>query len=368
MFPPMEGGLPDHTDRLAEALSRHRTVTLLTSAGVDTAREFRVGATIRDWHDGSAILGAIESAVPAGPLLWQYVPHMYGRGGVNLQVPRLLRSLRARGRRQVVLAHEIAAPFSAWPHRSWYALAHRLMWRGVRRSAEAIGVSTAAWLARLDPTGESDRFFLAPSPANLGRVATGPDHPTCWRKAQGLAEASGVVGFFGSPGSGKQFDWVLAAWRAVRRDQPNTALAVIGGRPDAALSHDEERWFRALGYLPAVAASEALQALDLLVLPFVDGVSERRSSFMAGLLHGVPVMTTFGPATGRELRTAGCCAGVETTAGPGDFAAAAAGLARDREARGRLAACAARHYAAAYDWPRLAERLEARLRDVPPAR
>ncbi len=50
LFPPMEGGLPDHTDRLAHALLSHRPVRVLTSPGADSARPFPVEASITRWQ------------------------------------------------------------------------------------------------------------------------------------------------------------------------------------------------------------------------------------------------------------------------------------------------------------------------------
>ncbi len=362
----MEGGLPDHTDRLAAVLTAHRSLQLLTSVGVETRRSFPVHARLRTWHSAAQLHRAIAEIAPSGPLLWQYVPHMYGRGGVNFALPRVIRALHRAGRRQVVIVHEIAAPWSPWPHRAFYALAHRLMWQQISQAADALGVSTDGWLTQLRsrhglsrgvraPAGTVDRFFLAPSPANLPVVSVDPGHVEHWRSAQGLSGATPTVGFFGSPGSGKQFEWVLAAWRAMRRSVPATALVVVGGRPDLPLHQEEAPWFKPLGYLAAGPASAALQALDVLLLPFVDGVSERRSSFMAGLAHGLPIVTVLGPATGATLRTADFFSGV-----PPDldvFIAAALALTRDPVRRRTLGDRAREAYVARYDWPRLADEL-----------
>lgn len=363
LFPPRPGGLPDHTDRLASALSAHGQVRVLTSTGCDDRRSFEVHPQMARWDRPSEVLHAIQQVHPEGPVLWQYVPHMYGRGGMNLGVPRVMRALAASGRRQLVLVHEIAAPLSVWPHRLLYALAHRLMWRQLRQTVDALGISTDAWLTRLResmrPSGPT--LFLAPSPSNLPGVEVPTDHGRLWRERQGIAPGATVAGFFGSPGTGKQFDWVLAAWRALREADPLAVLVTVGDPPSVRLPASESRDFRPLGYLAAGPASEALQAMDLLVLPFADGVSERRSSFMAGLSHGRAVLTTFGLATGASLRESGCCGGTPVDAGPGAFAAAAAAFAGKPDRRAELGARARRHYRTHFDWPCLAATLATHL-------
>jgi glycosyltransferase involved in cell wall biosynthesis len=49
------------------------------------------------------------------------------------------------------------------------------------------------------------------------------------------------------------------------------------------------RW---TGYVDPPLVSANLRACDVLVLPYRDGVSYRRGSFMAGLAHGCPIITT----------------------------------------------------------------------------
>lgn len=360
MFPPMEGGLPDHTDHLAEALRSRFQVAVLTSPGVETQRPFPVHPSVDRWHHPRTILAQVNRVAPSGPVLWQYVPHMYGRGGVNLALPRVWRELRRLGRRQLILAHEIAAPFSLWPHRAVYALVHRLLWRAILRHADAIGISTGGWFERLaGRIHPPDRLFLACSPSNLPVLPTTAEQRAAWRAANLPAGTSHVLGFFGSTGAGKQFEWVLEAWQRIRQTLPRTALVVIGDAPNLALAPGDAGWLRPLGYLPSAAASEALQSLDLLLLPFIDGVSERRSSFMAGLAHGLPILTTWGPATSRQLRSLPCFRGVE--GGPETFSAAATELLMDADTRARMAEESRIRYLADYDWPGLAARLAERL-------
>lgn len=365
LFPPRQGGLPDHTDHLVRRLNGEHPTAVLTSIGPVPDRPYPVHATVGPWQQETPLLAAIRTASPTGPILWQYVPHMYGRGGVNLALPRVVRRMRTEGRRQVVLAHEIAAPFSPWPHRSFYALAHRLMWRGLVASADAIGISTDAWRERLEggrpARAAGTTFFLAPSPSNLPVVPVAEDHARRWRASQGITDHALILGFFGSPGSGKQFEWVVGAWREVRRRWPETVLVLVGGRAEPGLTSTEAAAFRSLGYLSPGPASEAIQAMDLLLLPFVDGVSERRSSFMAGLAHGRPILTTRGPGTGRALGSGDGYVGVAVREGSAGFAAAASALAGDAPRRAALAVQARGRYAANYGWDRLGATVLAHL-------
>jgi glycosyltransferase involved in cell wall biosynthesis len=123
------------------------------------------------------------------------------------------------------------------------------------------------------------------------------------------------------------------------------------------LTEEERRWFRPLGFLPGEEVSRALQALDLLVLPFEDGVSERRSSFMVGLTHGLAVVTTVGEGTGKELAGEDFYWGVALNAGATGYATAVREAVTEDGRRQEMGGRAARRYAARYDWPCLAKAL-----------
>jgi glycosyltransferase involved in cell wall biosynthesis len=205
------------------------------------------------------------------------------------------------------------------------------------------------------------RLFLAVSPSNIPVVAVEARHAEHWRKLHGIGMARWVMGYFGTIGGGKRFDWVVAAWRRMRAQEASTALVVVGSQARLEITAEESPWLVSLGHVEAKVVSEALQALDLLLVPFVDGVSERRSSFMAGLAHGLAVITTVGPSTGEELRAGDFFLGVPL----GDhnvFAATVADFLPQSPARLELGARARRQYAARYSWDRLADELTSRLK------
>ena len=112
--------------------------------------------------------------------------------------------------------------------------------------------------------------------------------------------------------------------------------------------------YHPLGYLPADQVSAALQGIDVLALPFVDGVSERRGSFMSGLSHGCAIVTTHGHSTGPTLRNADFFQAVAEGQREA-FAHSVTALLKDECAWRQLGQRAEAAYRNRYDWPRLAE-------------
>ena len=359
---PARGGLADHSLRLAQELAAKRRVAVLTSRGARGAEGFEVIPQIGDWHAGEALTEAIVSLAPNATILWQYVPHAYGRGGVNWAILRVMRTLQKRGRRQVILAHEIAAPFSAWPHRCLYALSHRYQWHALRGAAEALGISTEAWLEALcdrEP-GLAPKLFLAPSPATIPVTAPSADLAVRWRAGQGWAAPTRVLAYFGTLSRTKQFDWVVRAWQEAQAPGMPVGLAIIGDQPGFACPAHLQALFRPLGFLPAEEVSRALRAANVLALPYADGVSERRTTFMAGLAHDLAVVTTLGPSTGRTLRQAAFFR-ASTAGEPSQFARHVKELLRDPGQRQQIGERGGAAYREAYDWSRLVVTLTAQL-------
>jgi len=362
LLPPLRGGLADHTAHLARTLSKHRHVHVLTSPGATASPAFDVVDRISDWQDGRALEKALEGFPADSVLLWQYVPHMYGRGGVNLALAPLIGRLHRRGRRQVVIAHEIRAPLHWKPHWLFYALFHRLAWKRIRRSAQAIAISTEAWLERGRKSWSDSpaEFFVLPSPSNFPVVPMPADHRDQWRASLGLSPDTAVLAYFGTLSATKQPGWVFESWRAANRSGRRTALVVIGGKPTPHLAAGEDRLYRPLGYLDESSVSQALQAIDLLLLPFDDGVSERRTTITAGLAHGTPILTTTGISTGNSLRSARFLATV-SAGDPLPYQAAAVRLLNDPTTRAAMSSLAVDAYHRDYSWEVVAERLMRRI-------
>lgn len=365
-FPPARGGVSDHTLHLAKALSTHAAVSVLTSARLQPVpTTYPVYARVESWHEPNLLFTLIQQLAPEATLLWQYVPHMYGRGGVNSALPRLMSRLRATGHRQLLIAHEIAAPLSFWPHRLRYSLAHRQQWRQILKTVDAVGISTEAWLDewsyRLPEHGS--QLFLAPSPSGIPFTPAPADHRAVWRSQHALPPNAVVLAYFGTFGNNRHFDWLFEAWRRAQRPNQPVALAFIGDIPEYPVPDRLRHLFRPLGYLQPDDASRALQAADVLALPFTDGVSERRTSFMSGLHHGVATVTTIGHSTGPTLQQSNFFAAVPATDAPA-FLRRILKLFDDAAGRASLGSAARHTYHDRYDWPVLARSIWSRVTDV----
>lgn len=367
LLPPRRGGLADHTFKLAANLGRHFSVTVISSRDVSTEAPFEVRPVIDDWQDTTRLHSEISKCSPDTLVLWQYVPHMYGRGGANRRLPGLLSRLRAEGRRQVLIAHEIAADLNWRPHWLWYALHHRWQWRRLIDIADTIPVSCERWIeewsGRLPRV--ATKFSLLPSPTSIEPVLVGPDHRMEWRRQHDLAPETRVLAYFGTVNATKQLGWIERAWRESNAAGVPTAFAIVGDKPALEVPAGLRNLMKPLGYLSAADASRALQAADLLALPFFDGVSERRTTLMAGLAHGVAVATTWGHNTGRTLRKAGFLS-MTPPQDESAFAASVVELLRDNARRRSIGETGRAAYHADYSWEVVTGRLRSLIDGAAP--
>jgi glycosyltransferase involved in cell wall biosynthesis len=112
----------------------------------------------------------------------------------------------------------------------------------------------------------------------------------------------------------------------------------------------------ATGGLPAADAAAHLAACDVLVQPYPDGVSARRTTVMAGLALGVPTVTTHGALTEPVWKEDGAVALAPADA-PRELVARAEALLADGAERRRLVERATVVYATRFALERTIARL-----------
>jgi glycosyltransferase involved in cell wall biosynthesis len=118
-----------------------------------------------------------------------------------------------------------------------------------------------------------------------------------------VAEGPPMVCFFGNLHASKGIEYLLDAFACVVQSIPDARLVLIGSFDpgDSLFGYRVRRKIidtqllervEVTGFIPPADVSRLLNQADVCVLPFTDGVSIRRGTFLAAVRHDVPVITT----------------------------------------------------------------------------
>lgn len=169
-------------------------------------------------------------------------------------------------------------------------------------------------------------------------------------------------GTFGSPHASRRIDLVAAAVAAVRAEGVDARFVFVGSGGNKAEGVFLEAGipFRATGGVSPEDAAQEIADLDVFLAPFSDGLSGRRTSAIAALQAGIPLVSTAGHRTDqfllRENGTSLFLAGTDE-----EFVARASLLANDLRLRERIGASGREFYQKVLDWPVISEQLAGML-------
>jgi len=269
-YPPEACGVGDYTCRLAEALrSEGMSVGLLEQ---------------KSWQlrDGRAILKAVDDA-RADIVHLQYPSVGYGRA----LGPQLLSCCRPC----VVTVHEVtqAHPVRKYSLYGFFGTARTLIFTNQFERRAALRL--APWIEK--------KSAVIPIGSNVPLSA-------CRRDA-----ASNSIGYFGLIRPNKGLEQVLELARLSAATRGNLKVLIIGSQFGG-----QESYYRSLRQqsdglpvewrvgLNGSELNAALCECRVAYLPFPDGVSERRSSLLAFMNLGTPVITTRGSQVTEDLERA----------------------------------------------------------------
>jgi glycosyltransferase involved in cell wall biosynthesis len=363
-YPPMVGGVGDHTARLATELSNAgHSVEVLTGSGNVEASDARVPLLpiVPSWD--TRILGQIPAIAMArgwDVLHVQYQPAMYRlKGAINV-LPWVTR-WRRRGRPAVVTTfHDLRVPYlfpKAGPLRT---LAVRSLAAG---SDGVIAVSDddlpqlRRWRASRPeattqhvPLGDQ---LSAPLPHGFERNA--------WRARLSLDPDTPLIGYFGLVNQSKGVRELVEALTQL----PASHLVMMGERlgtadaTNASYLQSVEALIQERGLAPRIHWTGHLappdlcawlRTVDVVALPFLDGASLRRTSLIAAWSQGAPVVTT-SPSTALPWADGSSTSARFIPAGDvSALAAALASLIGDPTSR-RDFALAGQRMAVRFSWP-----------------
>ena len=322
-YPPLRGGVGDFSEGVARALSEAgRRVTVWTTKEADnriartpsssqTGLESCGTSEIRRFDadfdcQGLVRLGqGIDGCDTPRRILIQYVPNAFGFKGMNLAFCGWVRKRKILGDDVRVVFHEPFFYFALHgPHRNLLALVQRLMAWILMRGARIVYTSTPTWERYLRPYARpgNPRFVWLPMPATLPVV----DDPEAVRKKrEGYLTCNGNANLFGHFGTyGTDIAEPLEALLPrLLNARPSAHFLLIGRRSDRFCTQFQSRHpqlatrVHATGDLEPREASLHIQACDVLVQPYPDGVTARRTSVINLLAHGCAVVTTKGLLT-----------------------------------------------------------------------
>ncbi len=302
-----------------------------------------IGTPARYEPDGVRSLSRIDRCTPW--VLLQYNPLSYGRWGFAPMLIRQALALLQRTEARLVLSvHEPWVDIYGW--RSAIMSGYqRLQLLPLLVMADAIITMTESLASALGRGAVPIPVGTTITPVTVGAAV-----------ARERFDVRGrfVVALFGRGHPSRLLDYAEQAISELVVTSVGRRLTVLNLgdlAPDLALPPSID--VRTLGGLDPGELSHALRASDMLLLPFSDGVSARRTTLMAGLAHGVPVVGLSGRNTDHVLLAPGAL--VLTPVGDRvAFAKAVVTLASDHVNLREVGEAGRRLYLKEFDWPVLA--------------
>lgn len=391
-YPPMQGGVADHTRHLAKHLVQlGLEVSVLTSSKAASESQsplanIHVYPIMTGWKLGCwRQVGLWLDEHRPDVLHIQYQAAAYDLGGWVNWLPWWLRWRKTRPR-IVVTFHDLRVPYLL-------PKAGPLRWRSVlalARHSDAVIVTNLEDEQTLRKAlgirgSENQEIGLSssttpdlPPRACLTRIPLGsnvdprlpPDYNRDdWRAKIGIGKHTLLLAYFGFLNESKGGEDLILALEHLVRQGYDANLLMIGGQvgdadPTNRAYADRvrslvqrcglEECVHWTGYTSLEEVSANLLASDVVVMPYYDGVSFRRTTFIAALCHGRPVVTTNPTVPLVELQDGRNVLLVP----PRDvdrLAQAVARLADDADLRARLSA-EAESLGTRFDWSTVSQR------------
>lgn len=368
-LPPKLDGIGDYTGNLATALAASHQVTVLTRRGnaPDPIPGVRIEPCFSpdDRHSVWNLLTHLDADPPDWVVL-QYNSFSYGRWGLNLHLPEVMRAIRRRhpNTKFALMAHEPFVPVLDVKHAVMTTWQRWQLWR-LGRSADIVFFSLEPWTDKFRSWFPGRPVQTLQVGSNIPQVPMSADERAALRAELGLDAGTIALGFFGSAHNSRLLDWVRGATEAVLRAGYQAQLLYVGPNTAEMGRVMDGLPMRSPGALPPAEVSRHLAAMDIFLSPFVDGISTRRGSLLAGLQHGLATVGTHGYNTGRSLLAQNGKTFLLTDIQSQDeFNAHVVRLAGDPAARQQLGDEASRFFEQGHAWNTIAADLTAALATV----
>ena len=310
-YPPQPGGVSDYTYGVAVGLAAEGDQVHVWCPAYLSAQPQAEGVVVH--RELGAItptklrrVGQQLDRFPAPRrILVQWVPHGFGYRSMNVQFCLWIlgRSLFHRDHVEIMVHEAFLAFWEGTWKQDLAAAIHRLMTSILLQAARGVWVSTPKWIDTWKPYAFGRRipFRWLPIPSNVAVI-----HDPIGISAIHKRYAAGgiLLGHFGTFGS-----FITNLLRhmlpPLLTENQDLSLLLIGPGSESfrnemvQLRPDIGSRISAVGYLAASdpELSRHISACDLMIQPYADGVTSRRSTIMAALSHALPTITTSGRLT-----------------------------------------------------------------------
>jgi glycosyltransferase involved in cell wall biosynthesis len=301
-LPPKVNGIGDYTFFLSQALANQFNckITLLTSEGnfqCPQGCQLEKGVFV----PGSALLETLPKAMSRLQADWfviQYNPFLYAHRGFNPWFIGAVAKVRAQQPhlRMAVMAHELFMTAENFKY-AVMGTFHRIQLWGLLRSIDLAFSSIDAWAAELRHWLPNKPVFSLPVGSNVPVAPMTANALSALRQQLGIDPDAQVLGAFGSYHVGRMPERVVRTLEVLHERNIKVHLLFIGsgGEHLRKICPDHlHPMLTTTGALGCEAVSHHLQLVDVLISPFLDGISTRRSSAISCLAHGLPLLTTSG--------------------------------------------------------------------------
>jgi glycosyltransferase involved in cell wall biosynthesis len=347
-YPPQHGGVSDYTFLLAEGLAKEgEKVHVWTSqceSETPAADNVTVHRTVNSWvsKDLQRLNDALNEFPAPRSLLVQYAPNAWGRKGLNFDFCSWLLKRSELGDDVRLMVHEPFYPWRLWdkPTRWILAAGQRRMMRTLLKASSQVYISIPAWEKLLRPFAKSDSQPMTWLPIYSTIPVVENEEAVATARSSLAKENQFVVGSFGTFGGDIERD-AFEIFLALLSKNANIAGALLGrgGERVAQRLCEKNASFKSRLFAPGSLSAEdisiQLQACDLLVQPYPDGISSRRTSAMAGLAHGLPMVTAKGVLSEPFWVEKNCVALIDTS-NNSSFVTVTESLLTDEVARKKL--------------------------------
>jgi glycosyltransferase involved in cell wall biosynthesis len=293
---PAKGGVAGYIAQIARGLSRagDEVDVFTPEPALEATRGVRLHVLSQGFDAPSR--RSVELFLARNPgtiLLLQYVPGAIGRAN-----PSFVHWVTGLDAPLWAMFHEVVYPFEQGQRLRLkaYAAATRAMAAWILRHADQVLVSTPYWERFLLPLGARTPPIWMPVTSNVPTIERTSDELAAFRSAHGIPANAPVVAHFSTFNS-LVTRMLGPALRSILARAPETHALLIGRNSQqfaATLDPETITSVHAVGELSELDVARALSLADVVLLPFPDGVTGRRTTMMAALGLGKAVVTNAG--------------------------------------------------------------------------